>query len=676
MGRSIRVLFIEDSEDDVWLLLDELRSSNYAPIYEHVYTPNALKEALAKEWDVIISDYKMPGFNAPLALKILKESDLDIPFIVVSGAILEETAVAIMRSGAHDYLMKDNLTRLVPVIEREMVEAANRRERRHAERRVLRLGQILDNSSNEIYVFGGESRQFIQVNRSACHNLGYSAEELEQFTLLDIQPELTEAHLDSLLNSLLSNERDEVMFETVHRRSDGTLYPVEVRLHLSRSENPPVFLSIVRDITERKRSEKELKIALDKITDLYTISRSVGSMRSIQDILVALLDSQYLNVSEALVLFFDSTWEEQQPPANCEIIAAVSKDPLTKQPIGTQVALESYPFVDLLSREKAVLIPDVERDTRLSSEARASLRRGNVQRAMLFPLENSTSWYGVLALYFKDGEAWSDDDIRHIQGLVDQVLIAIDNLTLLSWEAKARAQAEKANELKVQFLAMISHELRTPLTSIKGFSTTLLAEDATWPPESQREFLSIIDQESDKLTDLIEQLLDLSRLQAGTLSISPEPHPFNTVIDSSAVHLQMLTRDHDLRLDIEDNLPVLSLDIPRIAQVLENLVQNSVKYSEPNTRVTISARDCDGYVRVDVKDEGFGIPAEERKYIFEAFRQSERHKKTRGAGLGLAICKGLVEAHGGRIWIQDTNEQGTMISFSLPTIIDEQTVQD
>jgi K+-sensing histidine kinase KdpD len=302
----------------------------------------------------------------------------------------------------------------------------------------------------------------------------------------------------------------------------------------------------------------------------------------------------------------------------------------------------------------------------LSAEMRAELKNTNVTSLMLFPMKNSTSWYGVLALHFKENRVWTHEDRRHIEGLVDQVLIAIDNVLLLASEAKARTEAEKANQLKLQFLAMISHELRTPLTSIKGFSTTLLAEDTTWEAEMQQEFLSIIDEETDKLTGLIDQLLDLSRLQAGTLSISPVYENFSSVLDSAMIHLQLITREHHLYVQTPPKLPILSVDTERIAQVIENLVENAVKYSAPDTRITLTVNIIADCVQVDVTDEGIGIPTAEREHIFDAFHQVKRNKSARGAGLGLAICKGLIEAHGGKIWVQKTSEKGTTISFSLP----------
>ncbi|MBC7811154.1 MAG: GAF domain-containing protein, partial [Burkholderiales bacterium] len=279
---------------------------------------------------------------------------------------------------------------------------------------------------------------------------------------------------------------------------------------------------------------------------------------------------------------------------------------------------------------------------------------------------------GSMGISFAEPRRFSEGDRALLIALVQQCAQALDRARLYEVEAHARAQAEAANELKMRFLAMISHELRTPLTSIKGFATTLLAEDVTWDAQSQREFLMIMDEESDKLKELIEQLLDVSRLQSGTLRVNTEPQPLSRIVERALTQLQTLTADHTFELQLPDNLPPVLADEQRIAQVLVNLVDNASKYSPPQTRITIAAQQAGQYVQVDVSDEGEGIPAEDRSNVFEAFHQVERKSQSQmGAGLGLAICKGLIEAHGGRIWIQDGGRPGTTISFTLPVSLKE-----
>lgn len=260
MPTPLRVLLVEDSDDDALLLTHELQRGGYTPLAERVDTAEAMEAALDRQpWDIVISDHAMPRFSAPAALALLQQRHLDLPFIIVSGKIGEEAAVMAMKAGAHDYITKDNLARLTPAIARESREAVMRRERRRAAELAIRLNRILDNATNEIYIFDAVSLHFLQVNQRARRNLGYTEEELRHLTLLALEPELGADDFARLLASLRTGEREEQRVETVFRRRDGTTYPVEVHLYLSQVEEPPVFVALVQDITERRQHEQTLR---------------------------------------------------------------------------------------------------------------------------------------------------------------------------------------------------------------------------------------------------------------------------------------------------------------------------------------------------------------------------------------------------------------------------------
>lgn len=264
-----------------------------------------------------------------------------------------------------------------------------------------------------------------------------------------------------------------------------------------------------------------------------------------------------------------------------------------------------------------------------------------------------------------------DMEIRRQRDDLEKLLN--ERASLLESEQEARQKAEEANELKSKFLAMVSHELRTPLTSIKGFITTLLSEDVNWDIDDQQEFISIVGEETEKLTDLVEQLLEVSRLQGGVLRIHSSACKVQDIVDTAMAQFQMLTINHQFVVDIPAELPPVECDSRRMAQVLTNLVDNAVKYSAPETKITVAARQVGKMIRVDVIDQGDGIPKDSQGVVFEPFRQLERGRNIdKGAGLGLAICKGLVEAHGGRIWVDGSGAQGTTMSFTIPVAANPQ----
>jgi two-component system sensor histidine kinase KdpD len=296
------------------------------------------------------------------------------------------------------------------------------------------------------------------------------------------------------------------------------------------------------------------------------------------------------------------------------------------------------------------------------------LLEGQIQTIVIFPLLTVGEWRGCLLVYYNQEHLFDQIELRHLKVLVDQAAITLYNLQLLEVEEESRHEAERANEIKTEFLAMITHELRTPLTSILGFTNTLLAEDVIWEPDEQRDFVLTIQREADRLQELIDHLLVLSRLEAGMLPISQDLHLLNDIIEDAFPQLSTLTGSQLLNLHIPDNLPPVYVDARRISQVLVNLVRNSAAYAPQGSEIVISANTRGGFIQINVSDQGPGIPLVDHKRVFKAFRRGSNAEEgvSQGAGLGLAICKGLIEANGGRIWIKRKNTPGTTVSFTIP----------
>jgi len=231
--------------------------------------------------------------------------------------------------------------------------------------------------------------------------------------------------------------------------------------------------------------------------------------------------------------------------------------------------------------------------------------------------------------------------------------------------ATLEAQRELAR-MQDEFIATISHELRTPLGFIKGYVTTLLREDATWDGSTRAEFLHIIDEEAERLRELIDNLLDSSRLETGALRMTLEPARITGTIRDAAARVLSVAPEMPLTLEVPDTLPTLLIDAARIAQVLDNLLGNAHKYA-PGSPVTVRAIDQGDSVRVEVRDSGPGIPAEHQPQLFQRFYRVQTGNRTvRGTGLGLYICRKIVEAHGGEIGIESQAGQGTSFYFVLP----------
>jgi PAS domain S-box-containing protein len=317
------------------------------------------------------------------------------------------------------------------------------------------------------------------------------------------------------------------------------------------------------DIAERQRAEVALRQALERSRDLYQISQSIGLVHSPDDVLQALMLSNHLKrVHRAGILLFNKPWQDALP-ANCHVLASWRGESQLPAIVGQVFELKKYGFESLFERDQPVHIEDVTNDPRLNDAARALFLSIQSRSLLLFPLIAAGQWYGMLTMHTGAPNAVSSEDIRHLRGLVDQAAVAIYNIRLLETEAEARQEAEKANQLKLKFLAMISHELRTPLTSIKGFATTLLARDVTWDEIDQRDFISTINTEADKLTEMIEQLLDLSRLEAGQLRIQLAAHALADIVSRAAPTLRTIAAQHALRIELDPTLPPVRADAQR-----------------------------------------------------------------------------------------------------------------
>lgn len=426
---------------------------------------------------------------------------------------------------------------------------------------------------------------------------------------------------------------------------------------------------VFREVTARREAEKQIEEALERVLDLYTVSRQINSLSSPPEILQAVVKSRYLQgISQASIAVFDRPWTDEEPAESIEVIAHWLHDQDGSR-VGMVYDVDQYGLAQFCDRDEPVIVRNVQTHPYFSDSVKNLLRSLGSTSLIMFPLVAAGKWYGMMAIHWSEPYSAGARITRHVQGIADQLSGAVYNSRLLESEAAARRRAEEADALKLKFLAMISHELRTPLTSIQGFASTLLADDVEWGADSQHDFLQIISEESDKLTDLISQLLDLSRLEAGMLSIEPEPEPFGDVVETALPQLAVLSVNHDLLLDLPEQALVVNADENRIGQVLSNLVGNAARYAPPGTPIRVGAEPVGDYLRVSVSDEGPGIPPDERENVFEAFRQANTHKdKVQGAGLGLAIARGLVEAHGGHIWIDEYNGPGTTFTFTLPLV--------
>jgi PAS domain S-box-containing protein len=283
--------------------------------------------------------------------------------------------------------------------------------------------------------------------------------------------------------------------------------------------------------------------------------------------------------------------------------------------------------------------------------------RGRRKNGEIFPAEASISKFEV--------------DGRHVftavlRDVTERRAAEAERARLLEAERAARAAAELALLARDEVLAVVSHDLRNPLSVIDmcaaSLSDKLAAQDS-----GTRNLVAMIESSTQWMNRLIEDLLDVARMEAGRLTLEREPRDLVLVISEATMMLEPLIAEKSLTLHeaLPEYLPRVTVDARRVVQVLENLVSNAVKHTAPGGEIHISADSADGEVRIAVRDTGSGIPAENLPHLFDRFWQA-RGARRGGAGLGLAIAKGIVEAHGGRIWVESELGAGSTFSFSLP----------
>jgi two-component system sensor histidine kinase KdpD len=282
------------------------------------------------------------------------------------------------------------------------------------------------------------------------------------------------------------------------------------------------------------------------------------------------------------------------------------------------------------------------------------------------PLVVGTVAFGTLDVERPLGRrALSRDELLLMEAAAKQAAAALDRARL---DAKARsAQLDaQTNQVRAAMFSSVTHDLRTPLTSIKAGVTSLLDPTVHYDDAQQRELLTTILEETDRLNRLVGNILDLTKIRAGALTPNRQPAAMDEIVDAVLARMRPRLATVRLKTKIREGLPEVMVDPMQMDQVLTNLLENAARHSPPDGEIQVAVSTFRNVVQVRVSDRGPGIPPEERERVFEAFYRGSTSPETAGSGLGLAIVKAIVVAHGGRIWIEGTPGHGTAVVFEIP----------
>lgn len=389
------------------------------------------------------------------------------------------------------------------------------------------------------------------------------------------------------------------------------------------------------------------KPTLDYLHELIQIAAQAGNSRGTIEKFLAALRKQFVFDNVAVYL-------QDERTASLEIVYARA---IGRARNAEADAAWGETFASQVFTKGKVLTQDPQPDAPVEDRLRRAYMLG-------LPLgENGSTTKGVLVFVRFGGPVYEEEHVRIAK-------IATDLLSVLFERAEWRATDSELRELRRQmqlqedFVSTISHELRTPLGFIKGYSTSLLREDTNWDEATQREFLAIIDEEADRLSLLIENVIESARLQSKTLPLRFQPLRLDAVLRDVVMRIRSRYKDLEIHMDTQPTSPIQG-DGVRIAQVFENLFTNAIKYAA-GAPITISLYPKEDSVLVIFTDQGPGIAPEALPLIFERFYRVRTEKTVTGSGLGLYICKQIIHAHRGKIWAESKPGEGTTFFIELP----------
>jgi signal transduction histidine kinase/DNA-binding response OmpR family regulator len=522
-----------------------------------------------------------------------------------------------------------------------------------------------------------------RLTREGYRNLATAADGQEALELLNSQP------FDLVLLDIMMPRLNG--YEVLQRmKADGRLQHIPVIMisavdeldsvircielgaedYLPKPFNPTLLRARVGAALERKRLLDELRArtsdlaqSVSELRALGEVSQAINSTLDLEAVLNAIVAkaSELSGTEAGSIYVFDETSGEYRLRATYGMTEALI-DSIKDQHAGVSEAVE---------RATGQRLPFQAPDLRAEppSLARDIMLRAGYLARLVVPLLSGERVVGALVVRRKGPGEFTKSTVELLQTFATQSVLAIQNAALFSEIAEKSRQLALASQHKSQFLANMSHELRTPLNAVLGYTELMLDEVYGKMPGRMRETLERIERNGRHLLGLINDVLDLAKIEAGQLTLALADCSLTEVIANVQSAVESLAREKDIALAVEvtPDLPLAHGDQHKLTQVLLNLVGNAIKFTDAGA-VTVRASAVDGCITVSVSDSGPGISAADQGRIFQEFQQAQAPigREKRGTGLGLTISKRIVELHGGRIWVESQLGEGSTFSFTVP----------
>jgi signal transduction histidine kinase len=439
-------------------------------------------------------------------------------------------------------------------------------------------------------------------------------------------------------------------FITVCRSTIHTWADEDIRLGLAFATQAATAIENARLFDTMQQHNRHVE-ALNAIAQILSTLPDPGQHLD----LVLQRITEIINLDAGMVLLFDQSSDRLTLAAQCRLAQNLQLD------------LDTFPLKTLHMLARRII--DTRRPLMICADdcdeitIRSALQRVGFYNLIAVPLATSKANLGVLLIGNNDRNTSIREDLKFFSTVGQQLALALNNAQLLRSASETEALRE-ADRLKSSFLAAVSHDLRSPLTAIHTSVESLLDADGIQSATGQEHLLRNIAGQAKRLSQLVDQLLDLSRIDAGALMLDCDWVELAVLIDDAIADFERLHSSCRIERNLAPDLPLHYIDPDRFVQVLWNLLENAFKYAPPSSPIQVTAQLVDNEVMISVADRGPGIPMEEHEKIFQPFYRLDR-THTKGSGLGLAICKGFVEAHGGRIWVEDREGGGSIFRIAL-----------
>ncbi len=658
----VRALVFSADRDFAGTCVATLHRAGFTPSADTVSNLRDLADHLrTREFDIALFDTVLHRGEWKEPFGVVQGSGLDLPVILVAPPSSAIEAVRAIREGASDCVFRDSLEELPAAITRLLKAPDKEPGADDPDVHRIGTGQAFEAvvQASPLAIIALDRLGCVQIwSRGAERMFGWSQEEVAGQPLPTVPVEQS-----SSFENLLASQMEGLAHEGVElrlRRKDGGNIDVSLWTSPLRSNDGAIagVMAVLADVTQRRRAEQERADALEREKAARLAAKAESRFR---DLLEAAPDSIIEVDREGRIMLANAVSEK----------------------------MFGYTRDELLGRPMEILVPDRFRGTHhqhrnyywqhpqtrpMGSGLELQAQRKDGSR---FPVEislspvSSSEGMRVTAIIRDVTERRrADEQIRAMHDRFTSELTATNQ----QLEIRNR-EVERANRLKSDFLASMSHELRTPLHTIIGFSELLREEiDGSTLSEKQRRFLGHIHQDALHLLELINDILDLSKIEAGRLELRLEDFDAAQALDEVLASIRPLAISKTL--SVESRVPEgirLKADRVRYKEVLYNLLSNAVKFTPAQGRISVDGSTEGPFATIAVNDTGIGLPAEERESIFAKFYQAAATTKgiREGTGLGLAITKRLVEQHGGRIWIDSELGKGSRFSFTLPLAVAE-----